>query len=83
MEKNNIIKIIQYMGFTLDYDQWDVAGKEWMRFELKDKSLDEKALRLIWWKDEPDYYNFKNAANILFKAGQKKKIQSINTLLEL
>ncbi len=83
LTKEKIIVIATAMGFHLDYDQWGATGKEWMRFELNNENLDEPDLRLIWYKDDPDENNFARAANILFKAGQKKKVQSINELINL
>lgn len=82
MTKEEIIQIVESMGFRLDYDQWDLEGKGWMRFVLKEE-LDEKDLRLIWWKDAPDYGNFSRAAGILFKAGQKAKMKQLTEYLSL
>jgi hypothetical protein len=78
MTKEKIVKIVCKMGFYLDYDQWDEKG--WMRFELNRQDLDEKDLRLIWYKDVADEENFAEAADILFRAGQKHKAQVINKL---
>ena len=82
MIKEEIIEIVTAMGFHLDYDQWDVEDKEWLRFQLRDE-LDEPDLRLIWWKDVGDAGNFARAATILFKAGQKAKIQQLNQYINL
>ena len=83
MTKEDIIKILNSMGFELDYDQWGIEGKEWMRFELKRKELREKDLTLIWWKNDPLIKNFHWVADTLFKAGQKSKICQISTLTDL
>lgn len=80
MEKEQIINIVSSMGFSLDYDQWVVPHKEWMRFTLTNQSLDEKKLRLIWWKDLTIEDNLKLASQILFKAGQKYKIQQLSKM---
>lgn len=81
MTKEEIINIIEGMGFHVDLDKWaDEDG--WIRFQLKDE-LDEKDLRLIWWKDAPDYGNFQRAAGILFKAGQKAKMKQITEYINL
>ena len=81
MKKDEIIHIVEGMGFHVDLDKWSEEDG-WIRFQLKDE-LDEKELRLIWWKDVSDYSNFSRAANILFKAGQKAKIQQLNQLISL
>lgn len=71
LSKAEIIKIVSEMGFHLNYDQFDVLGKNWMRFELNTKGLDEQNLRWIWYKDDSLAENFSHGAKILFKAGQK------------
>lgn len=80
--KGKIIDIATSMGFILDYDQFDVDGKEWIRFVLNDE-LDEKDLRWIWWKDNSLEINLSRGAKILFKAGQKAKINQLNQFIEL
>ncbi len=82
LNKETVITIAVAMGFHLDYDQWDVDGKEWMRFEL-DKTLDEPNLRLIWYKGDGIEFNLRRASTILFKAGQKAKIKQLNEFIEL
>lgn len=71
LDKNKIIEIVERMGFELDLDQYDVPGKQWMRFILKDSNLDEPDLRMIWYKEYTISCNFSSLANIIFKAGQK------------
>jgi len=83
MKKENAISIAAAMGFKLDYDQWDIEDKNWIRFVLSNDDLDEKNFRLIWYKDDSIEQNLKRAANILFKAGQKAKIQQINEYIYL
>lgn len=81
MTKDEIIHIVSGMGFHLDLDRW--SEKEgWIRFCLKDE-LDEKDLRLIWYKEDGDYGNFARASTILFKAGQKAKIQEFTRYTNL
>ena len=78
MTKEKVINIVSKMGFHLDYDQWSEKG--WMRFELNRSELDEKDLRLIWYKDVSNEDNFADAASILFRAGQKHKTLAISKL---
>lgn len=82
LNKELIISIAVAMGFTLDYDQFDESGKEWMRFQLPD-SLDEQELRWIWWKDSSLTANLASGGKILFKAGQKAKINQLSEFIEL
>ena len=81
MTKNKIVQIVQAMGFHLDLDRWSEEDG-WMRFQLKNE-LDERDLRLIWWKNVDELSNFKRASDILFKAGQKAKIQQLNEFISL
>lgn len=34
--KQEILKVIDMFGLTMDYDQWDVEGKEWIRVKAPD-----------------------------------------------
>lgn len=81
MTKEDIIKIADGMGFFLDLDQFE--EKNWMRFELKKRELDESCFRWIWWKNDDLQFNLSHGAQILFKAGQKAKIQQINEYVHL
>jgi hypothetical protein len=80
MEKKQIITIAHSMGFHIDLDEWDTTSKGWIRFELKNRDLDESELRLIWYKEHTLGQNLHKAAEILFKAGQKYKIQQLSKL---
>ena len=82
MTKEEVVTIAEAMGFHLNYDQWDIEKKYWLRFELKDE-LDEKDLRWIWFRHDCLSENLQIGAQILFKAGQKAKLQQINQLIEL
>lgn len=82
LNKDAVVNIAVAMGFHLDYDQWDVDGKEWMRFELSPE-LDEQNLRLIWYKGDGIEFNLRRASTILFKAGQKAKIKQLNEFIDL
>lgn len=79
MKKGEIIEIAQAMSFHLDLDSTE---KGWLRFQLADE-LDQLELRWIWYLDESDAINIRRGANILFKAGQKAKIQQINQFISL
>ena len=71
------------MGYELDYDQWDVEGKEWARFELKNKELKHPDLCVIWYKHDPTDRNFARVSDKLFKAGQKAKVLQLKELIDL
>lgn len=82
MKKEEVIEIVESMGFRLDYDQWDIKDKGWVRFVLND-DLDEKDLRWIWYEEDSLSENFSRGAKILFTAGQKAKIQQMNKFVQL
>ncbi len=69
MKKEEVIEMLDSMGFRLDYDQWDVTSKEWMRFHLRKEGMNTPDLALIWFKDSNS--NFRRVAIVLFMAGQK------------
>jgi hypothetical protein len=81
MNKEHVITIAQSMGFVLDYDQWDVDGKEWLRFQFK--GYDTTNMCLIWWKSEPLESALKQAANILYIAGQQFKVKQLTTYTDI
>ena len=81
MDKDQVITIVQSMGFVLDYDKWDVEGKEWLRFDFK--GYDTKDMCLIWWKSESIESNLREAANIIYRAGQKFKVKQLTTYTDI
>lgn len=83
MTKEEVIEIANAMSFNLNYDQWDIDGKGWMRFHLKNDDLDEKDMRLIWYKEDRIETNLRRAAVILFTAGQKAKVAQLNEYIHL
>lgn len=83
MEKKEIIEIASALGFDMDYDQFDVERKSWIRFTLKDEQLDEPDLRFIWYRNFSLVDNLKMASSILFKAGQKAYRERMNTYIDL
>jgi hypothetical protein len=74
-EKDLMLIITDSMGFYLDYDQYEEKG--WIRFQLKDETLQEKDFTWIVWKDWDFKDNIARGANILFKAGQKEKLSHL------
>lgn len=76
MHITEIKYLAQAMGFFLDLDASE--DKRWIRFQLRD-DLDEPDLRWIWRMDDTLYDNVKVGANILFKAGQKEKLNRLTT----
>jgi hypothetical protein len=81
MNKEQIINIAQSMGFVLDYDQWDVEGKEWLRFHFK--GYNTKDICLIWGKGDPLESVLKQAANIIYRAGQQFKVKQLTTYTDI
>jgi hypothetical protein len=81
MNKEQVITIAQSMGFVLDYDQWDVEGKEWLRFHFK--GYNTKDMYLIWCKSESLDSNLREAANIIYRAGQQFKVKQLTTYTDI
>jgi hypothetical protein len=52
MNKEEVHKLVELFGLTVDYDQWDVEGKNWLRVKSDD-----------WPKD----YGYRNECLILYK----------------
>lgn len=77
LTKEQVILLMEGIGYRKEVVSWDDFGG-WIRFALP-PSLDEKVLRLIWYKDVPLAENLYNAGNIMFKAGQKFKMLQANT----
>ena len=82
MSKEDIIKLAESMGFILDYDKFDDKGYpigsskfRYLRFISNDKSLDELALRWIWYRDIPDEDNISNGEFTKARLIRKKEIQ--------
>ncbi len=71
------------MGFFLDYDQWEIKDKRWIRFKLENRDIEESNLRWIWYRNDSLSTNFSTGAKILFKAGQKAFKHKLNDYVEL
>ena len=85
MEKQEIIKLAQSLGFVLDYDKFDdkehpvdSTNLRYLRFESNDKELDEKDLRWIWYKNDSYEDNYKRG--IYIQKRLIKKRQVLNSL---
>lgn len=82
MTTAQISVIATAMGFTLNLDNSQHPAKRWLRFQLPD-DLDEPDLRWIWYIDSTLEANLAKGASILFKAGQKAKINQLSKYIEL
>jgi hypothetical protein len=78
LTEEEIIKLAEAMGFVFDGDFGYKGVPEWLRFTLLDSMIDECALRWIWYLDKSLTENIKTGADILFRAGKKKKVLEIN-----
>ena len=81
LTKAQVITICESLGFRLDLDRFKEANG-WIRFQLPDH-LDERDLRLIWYKHRDQEHNLKAASQILFKAGQKAYKLKLNEYVSL
>lgn len=70
MEKEEVIKIAEALGFTLQSDNYNNYG-EWMTFVLVDSKLHEDGFEWMWQKRKSLEENLVDAGIILFRAGQK------------
>jgi len=75
MIKEEIIDIASKLGFKLDYDQFNIEDKQWLRFVSKDNSLDEKDLRWIWYKEDSNEDNIKRGKYIQSRLKRKAEVQ--------
>lgn len=84
MNKKEIIQLANTMGFILQYDKYD--DKEYpgdpinllyLRFISPDKTLDEKGLRWIWYKEDSDEDNIARGQYIQARLKRKKEIQEL------
>lgn len=82
MNKEEIIKLADSLGFDLDYDKSELredAGEyeiSYMRFTFKDESLDEPDLRWIWYMEDSDSDNINRGRGILARINKKKTIKN-------
>lgn len=80
MKKEEVIEVMVALGFYLDYDQWDVAGKEWMRFE-HEINKDDKEYRVIIFSNYTQTDILKIASKYLLKLGNYQKTKALKELL--
>lgn len=80
MNKNEIIKLANSMGFLLDYDKWNNPDKgefsngNWLRFVTDKEEIDEKILRWIWYKDDSYEDNINRGQHIQSRLLKKAKV---------
>jgi hypothetical protein len=76
--RDKLIEIAESMGFTLDNDAWDKeTGLQYLRFVLPE-DLHEYELTWVCLRQHNLATHLKRGSEILFKAGQKAKINQIN-----
>lgn len=80
-EKKLIIEIMQSLGFTVEYDQWDDKHKQWIRFRHENDSEQLQDFAMIWYKKSTMRANLQKAAGILMSIAKYLKIQEINSYL--
>lgn len=85
MNKQEIITLAESMGFVLDHDKYDEIqypgesnNLRYLRFVSTDKTLDEKDLRWIWYKEDSDEDNLVIGKHIKYRLDKKRGI--INSL---
>ena len=79
MEKYEIENVLKAMDFIVDLDRWDEPKCGFVRFSHK---RDEN-IALILRKSEGTAFIFEDAANELFKLGQRYKIKQLTEVIKL
>lgn len=78
--RERIIEIAEAMGFTLNSDNWHAeTGLQYLRFVLPE-NLHEKSLTWVFYKEYDLATNLKRGSEVIFYAGQKAKINQINSI---
>lgn len=80
MNKGDILEMIEHFGFGLyvDYDQWGVDGKGWVRIQTTKFPEMEP---LILYADESRETTSRRIGQHLFKMGQQSIKTSLSKLL--
>ena len=79
MVKEDYIRILNSMGFDIEYNQWDVKNKGWIRFR-HNQSPQDKEFALIIYNDLEPEANFIDVSKILIKTGKYLKMQQVMSL---
>ncbi len=92
MEKELIVKYICNLGLYVDYDQWDIEAKDWMRvkmtgFETGRAQTDccilyKSEMNDGSWVDGYDYLG-SQLSGFLFNCGQIKTKQELKEFLQI
>jgi hypothetical protein len=80
MNKQEIIDILKKLGYTIEYDQWDIDDKEWIRFRHELDIEHEKHFALIFYKNHHEQ-SWKEAARILRHIGQWQKVRQLQSFV--
>lgn len=82
MIKNELLNIIQMFGFVIDFDQYDVKDKYWIRVILKgDSRFDNPEDCVILYADESKEIICAKLRTALINVGKKIKTEEIKNVL--
>ena len=85
MNEDQIRGYVATFGLLVDYSQWDVEGKEWIR--IKDPDAKNNIDPLILWKENCDepinalYHVTTKLREYLITVGEYNMKKKINTLI--
>ena len=83
MEKLDVCNLVELFGLYVDYDQWDVDGKNWIRIKSRDwdKEYGYKNRCLILYKDDGYDIILSELQQSLIHLGQNIRSREIRKLL--
>lgn len=80
-DKQKLIEILEGLGFSVEYDQFHIKNKGWIRCRHKDDINHLSTLTLIVYSTESLKEILADASRILIKIGQWKKIHQLTTYI--
>lgn len=85
MGKDEIYEMVKLFGLTIDYDQWEVEGKEWVRVKSNDWPDDFGTRNdcIILYKEDGRETNLDELRFSLISLGQKLRSKEFKKLLNL
>lgn len=85
--KKKIIELIRVFGLTIDYDQWDVKDKGWMRLRWE---RDRESRNIILYKDHleveanrEEWFLKKMFQDYLLEMGETEFKKKLNDLIKI
>lgn len=85
MNNKEIHELVKMFGLTVDYDQWDAEGKEWVRVKSDDwpNEFGYRNECLILYKEDGRDIIINNLRQSLIHLGQNLRSKELKKLLNL